>query len=76
MLSWGNIIEDHAKNYPEHIAIKFEDQKITFKEQNELINQYVYYHAVKRIIVVFLYFIQIPSRKAWDQPCLTVLPLL
>ena len=41
LLSWGKVIENHAKDYSENIAIKFEDKQITFKEQNELINQLI-----------------------------------
>jgi fatty-acyl-CoA synthase/citronellyl-CoA synthetase len=42
-MSWGTVLESHADKYPDNIAIKFEDAKITYKEQNELINQYAQY---------------------------------
>lgn len=43
VISWGTIIEKHAEEQPNNIAIKFEDLQLTYKEFNELVNQYAHY---------------------------------
>ncbi len=42
-ISFGTIIERDAEQYADKIAIKFEDTELTFKEYNELVNQYAHY---------------------------------
>ena len=42
-ISFGTIIERDAEQYADKIAIKFEDKELTFKEYNELVNQYAHY---------------------------------
>ena len=39
-VSWGTIIERNAQEYPDNIAIKFEDITLTYKEFNECLNRY------------------------------------
>ena len=43
VISWGTIIEKHAEEQPNNIAIMFEDLQLTYKEFNELINQHAHY---------------------------------
>ena len=43
VISWGTIIEKHADEQPNNIAIMFEDLQLTYKEFNELINQHAHY---------------------------------
>ena len=38
--SWGTYVEDNANQYPNNTAIKFEDISLTYKQFNELVNQY------------------------------------
>ena len=40
-ISWGSCVEEKAQQYPNNIAIKFEDTTLTYKEFNELVNQYL-----------------------------------
>ena len=42
-VSWGTIVENNAKRYPDNIAIKFEDITLTYKEFNDSVNQYAHY---------------------------------
>ncbi len=42
-ISWGSCVEEKAQQYPDNIAIKFEDITLTYKEFNELVNQYANY---------------------------------
>jgi citronellyl-CoA synthetase len=42
-ISFGTIIERDAEQYADKVAIKFEDTELTFKEYNELVNQYAHY---------------------------------
>ncbi|MFW9867915.1 MAG: long-chain-acyl-CoA synthetase [Candidatus Thorarchaeota archaeon] len=42
-ISWGSLLEENAQKYPNNIAIKFEDIKLTYKEFNNLVNQYSNY---------------------------------
>ena len=42
-ISWGSCVEEKAQQYPDYIAIKFEDTTLTYKEFNELVNQYANY---------------------------------
>ena len=42
-ISFGTIIERDAELYADNVAIKFEDIELTFKEYNELVNQYAHY---------------------------------
>ncbi len=42
-ISFGTIIERDAEQFADKIAIKFEDTELTFKEYNELVNQYAHY---------------------------------
>ncbi|MFX0105201.1 MAG: AMP-binding protein, partial [Candidatus Hodarchaeota archaeon] len=39
-LSWGLILEENAQKYPDNPAIKFEDNILTYKEFNDMVNQY------------------------------------
>jgi citronellyl-CoA synthetase len=41
--SWGSLVEDNANQYPNNIAIKFEEISLTYKQFNELVNQYANY---------------------------------
>jgi len=41
--SWGTIVERNAENYPDKIAVKFENIKLTYKEFNEWVNRYANY---------------------------------
>lgn len=41
--SFGYIIESKAEQYGDKVLIKFEDKEITYKEYNELVNQYAHY---------------------------------
>ena len=41
--SWGTYVEDNANQYPNNTAIKFEDISLTYKQFNELVNQYANY---------------------------------
>ncbi len=41
--SFGFIIESKVEQYGDKVLIKFEDKEITYKEYNELVNQYVHY---------------------------------
>lgn len=42
-VSWGVIIERNALKYSDNIAVKFEDLTLTYREFNELVNQYANY---------------------------------
>jgi len=42
-VSWGTIVERNAQEYPDNIAIKFEDITLTYKEFNEWVNRYANY---------------------------------
>jgi citronellyl-CoA synthetase len=42
-ISWGTIVEKDAVIYPNNIAIKFENTTQTYKQFNELVNQYSNY---------------------------------
>ncbi|MFX0164781.1 MAG: long-chain-acyl-CoA synthetase [Candidatus Hodarchaeota archaeon] len=42
-LSWGLILEENAQKYPDNPAIKFEDIILTYKEFNDMVNQYANY---------------------------------
>jgi fatty-acyl-CoA synthase/citronellyl-CoA synthetase len=42
-ISFGHIIESHAIEYADNIAILFEDKSLTYKEYNEVVNQYAHY---------------------------------
>jgi len=42
-ISWGTIIERNAQEYPDNVAIKFEDVTLTYKEFNEWVNRYANY---------------------------------
>jgi len=42
-VSWGTIVESNAKEYPNNIAVKFEDTTLTYKEFNDSVNQYAHY---------------------------------
>ena len=57
--SIGLRIEEHASNYPDNLALLFEDEKYTHKEFNERINRYANYFlnfGLKRgdVAVVFV----------------------
>ncbi|MHA1525814.1 MAG: AMP-binding protein, partial [Promethearchaeota archaeon] len=41
--SFGAIIESKVEQYGDKVLIKFEDKEITYKEYNELVNQYAHY---------------------------------
>jgi citronellyl-CoA synthetase len=41
--SWGIIIEQNAKKYPNRPAVKWENDRITYKTFNALVNQYANY---------------------------------
>ena len=41
--SFGIIIERNAEQYADKVVIKFEGKEITYKEYNELVNQYAHY---------------------------------
>ncbi|MFW9942689.1 MAG: long-chain-acyl-CoA synthetase [Candidatus Thorarchaeota archaeon] len=41
--SWGTIVERNAENYPDKIAVKFENITLTYKEFNEWVNRYANY---------------------------------
>lgn len=41
--SFGTIIERNAEQYADKAVIKFEGKEITYKEYNELVNQYAHY---------------------------------
>ncbi|MFW9880012.1 MAG: long-chain-acyl-CoA synthetase [Candidatus Thorarchaeota archaeon] len=42
-LSWGLILEENSQKYPDNPAIKFEDTVLTYKEFNDIVNQYTNY---------------------------------
>jgi len=42
-ISWGTIVERNAREYPNNMAIKFEDMTLTYKEFNEWVNRYANY---------------------------------
>ena len=42
-ISFGTIIERNAEQFADKVAIKFEDKELTYKEYNELVNQYAHY---------------------------------
>ncbi|MFW9941712.1 MAG: long-chain-acyl-CoA synthetase [Candidatus Thorarchaeota archaeon] len=42
-LSWGLILEENAQKYPDNPAIKFESTILTYKEFNDIVNQYANY---------------------------------
>ena len=42
-VSWGSLVEENAQKYPHNTAIKFDDTTLTYKEFNELVNQYANY---------------------------------
>jgi len=42
-ISWGTIVERNAQDYSDNIAIKFEDNILTYKEFNEIVNRYSHY---------------------------------
>ena len=42
-ISFGTIIERDAEQYVDKVAIKFEGKQLTYKEYNELVNQYAHY---------------------------------
>ncbi len=42
-LSWGTFIEEAAIKYANNIAVKFEDEELTYKQFNENVNQYANY---------------------------------
>ncbi len=42
-ITWGSCVEENAQQYTNKIAIKFEDTTLTYKEFNELVNQYANY---------------------------------
>ncbi len=42
-VSWGKVVERNAEKYAEDVAIKFEDNMLTFKEFNEWVNRYANY---------------------------------
>ncbi|MFW9896416.1 MAG: long-chain-acyl-CoA synthetase [Candidatus Thorarchaeota archaeon] len=41
--SWGFFLEENAKKFPTNIAIKFEDEILTYEQFNEKVNQYANY---------------------------------
>lgn len=42
-LSWGALVEINAKDFADKVAVKFEDLSWTYKEFNEIVNQYANY---------------------------------
>jgi len=42
-LSFGQIIESNAEQWADKVAIFFEERTITYKEYNEIVNQYAHY---------------------------------
>ncbi|MHA1255940.1 MAG: long-chain-acyl-CoA synthetase [Promethearchaeota archaeon] len=42
-ISWGRIVESSTQKYPNNVALKFEDITFTYKEFNEIVNQYAHY---------------------------------
>ncbi|MFW9949928.1 MAG: AMP-binding protein, partial [Candidatus Thorarchaeota archaeon] len=42
-VSWGSYIEEVAIKYANNIAVKFEDEEITYKEFNESVNQFSHF---------------------------------
>ena len=42
-ITWGYLLEENAKKFPDNFAIKFEDTILTYKEFNEKVNQYANY---------------------------------
>jgi citronellyl-CoA synthetase len=42
-LSWGSFIEEAAIKYANNIAVKFEDEELTYKQFNESVNQFANY---------------------------------
>ena len=42
-ISWGSLLERNAREYPDNVAVYFEDKVLTYKEFNELVNQYANY---------------------------------
>ena len=43
VVSFGTMIESNAEQYADKIAIKFKDTQLTYKEFNQLVNQYAHY---------------------------------
>ncbi len=43
VVSFGTIIERNAEQYANKVAIRFEDKELTYKEYNEIANQYAHY---------------------------------
>jgi len=41
--SFGTVIERNAEQFADKIAIKFEGKQLTYKQYNELVNQYAHY---------------------------------
>ena len=41
--SFGHIIERNAEQWPDKAAILFEDRQLTYKQYNEIVNQYAHY---------------------------------
>ena len=41
--SWGFFVEENANQFSNNVAVKFEDTALTYKQFNELVNQYTNY---------------------------------
>ncbi len=41
--SWGSMLEENAKKFPNNVAIKSEEANFTYKEYNEWSNRYAHY---------------------------------
>ncbi len=39
-LSWGALLEENARKYPENMAVKSEEGNYTYREYNDLVNRY------------------------------------
>ena len=42
-ISWGSLLEKNARENPDNVAVLFEDKRLTYREFNELVNQYANY---------------------------------
>ncbi|MFW9882280.1 MAG: AMP-binding protein, partial [Candidatus Thorarchaeota archaeon] len=60
--SWGTIIEKNADDYSDKIAVKFEDDILTYKEFNEWVNRYANYFISLGLKKGDVFEILIPNR--------------
>ena len=49
--SWGSLVEENAIQYSNKTAIKFEDITLTYKQFNEIVNQYANYFISLGLII-------------------------